>query len=259
MISRIPEHYIPKADLLRGRIILVTGAGDGIGRAAAISFAKHGATVILLGKTIAKLEAVYDEIENATTLYGDKCAQPAIYPLKLGGATIQDYENMHETLENEFGRLDGLLHNASILGQRKSIFDTSITDWNDVLNVNLTAQFMLTKALLPLMQKSDDASLLFTSSGVGRKGRAFWGAYAVSKFGTEALSQILADELATTTSIRVNCINPGATNTAMRRIAYPAELPSVNPLPERIMPAYLYLIGGDSKGVTGQSFDAQTR
>lgn len=257
MISRTPEHYSPAADLLRDRIILVTGAGDGIGRAAAISFAKHGATVILLGKTIAKLEAVYDEIENTTTSSGEKCSQPAIYPLKLGGATMQDYETMHDTLDKEFGRLDGLLHNASILGQRKSIFDTSTADWNEVLNVNLTAQFMLTKALLPLLQKSDDASLLFTSSGVGRKGRAFWGTYAVSKFGTEALSQILADELDTTTNIRVNCINPGATNTAMRRTAYPAELPSVNPLPEQIMQAYLYLIGGDSKGVTGQSFDAQ--
>lgn len=257
MISRIPEHYAPAADLLRDRVILVTGAGDGIGRAAAISFAKHGATVILLGKTIAKLEAVYDEIDNATTVYGEKCSQPAIYPLKLGGATMQDYETMHDALDTEFGRLDGLLHNASILGQRKSILDTSIADWNDVLNVNLTAQFMLTKTLLPLLQKSDDASLLFTSSGVGRKGRAFWGTYAVSKFGTEALSQILADELDTTSNIRVNCINPGATNTAMRRIAYPAEHPAVNPSPEHIMPAYLYLIGGDSKGLTGQSFDAQ--
>jgi NAD(P)-dependent dehydrogenase (short-subunit alcohol dehydrogenase family) len=259
MISRIPEHYVPAADLLRDRIILITGAGDGIGRAAAISFAKHGATVILLGKTIARLEAVYDEIENTVTAYGEKCSQPAIYPLKLGGATMQDYETMHDALDKEFGRLDGLLHNASILGQRKSILDTSLSDWNDVLNVNLTSQFMLTKALLPLLQKSDDASLLFTSSGVGRKGRAFWGAYAVSKFSTEALSQILADELDTTSNIRVNCINPGATNTAMRRMAYPAELPSVNPLPEQIMAAYLYLVGEDSKGVTGQSFDAQTK
>jgi len=259
MISRIPEHYIPAANLLRDRIILVTGAGDGIGRAAAISFAKHGATVILLGKTIAKLEAVYDEIENTIATDGTKCSQPAIYPLKLGGAAMQDYETMHDALANEFGRLDGLLHNASILGQRKSILDTSVSDWNDVLNVNLTAQFMLTKALLPLLQKSEDASLLFTSSGVGRKGRAFWGAYAVSKFGTEALAQILADELDTTSNIRVNCINPGATNTAMRRIAYPAEHPAANPLPEQIMPAYLYLIGGDSNGVRGQSFDAQIR
>lgn len=253
MISTIPANYKPTADLLRCRVILVTGAGDGIGRAAAISFAAHGATVILLGKTIAKLEAVYDEIENAGY------PQPAIYALKLGGATAADYANLRETLEEEFGKLDGLLHNAGILGQRKSIQDTTVADWNEVLNVNLTSNFMLTQALLPLLQKSDDASIVFTSSGVGRKGRAYWGAYAVSKFGTEALAQILADELDTTTNIRVNCINPGATNTAMRRIAYPAENPAVNPFPEQIMPAYLYLLGPESKGTTGKSFDAQKK
>jgi NAD(P)-dependent dehydrogenase (short-subunit alcohol dehydrogenase family) len=253
MIASIPHAYHPAPDLLRNRVILVTGAGDGIGRAAALSFAAHGATVILLGKTIAKLEAVYDEIETAGG------PQAAIYPLKLGGATMEDYETLRETIEREFGRLDGLLHNAGVLGQRKSILDSSATDWNDVLNVNLTSNFMLTKALLPLLLNSDDASIVFTSSGVGRKGRAFWGAYAVSKFGVEGLAQVLADELDTTSNIRVNCINPGATNTAMRRVAYPAENPGVNPLPEQIMSAYLYLLGPDSKGITGQSLDAQRR
>jgi NAD(P)-dependent dehydrogenase (short-subunit alcohol dehydrogenase family) len=258
MISAIPTHclpanYQPAADLLRDRVILITGAGDGIGRAAALSCAAHGATVILLGKTIAKLEAVYDEIEQAGL------PQAAIYPLKLGGATWQDYETLRDALEEEFGHIDGLLHNAGMLGQRKSIFDTTEANWNEVLQVNLTSNFLLTKALLPLLQKSKDASIVFTSSGVGRKGKAYWGAYAVSKFGIEGLSQILADELDSTTDIRVNCINPGATNTAMRRIAYPAENPAVNPFPEQIMPSYLYLLGPDSKGVTGQSFDAQQK
>jgi NAD(P)-dependent dehydrogenase (short-subunit alcohol dehydrogenase family) len=253
MNSTIPHHYHPAADLLSDRVILVTGAGDGIGRAAALSFAAHGATVILLGKTIAKLEAVYDEIETA----GGR--QAAIYPLQLGGATVEDYETLRETIEREFGHLDGLLHNAGILGQRKSILDSNAQDWNDILNVNLTSNFMLTKALLPPLMKSNDASIVFTSSGVGRKGRAFWGAYAVSKFGIEGLAQVLADELDTTTNIRVNCINPGATNTAMRRTAYPAENPPVNPAPEQIMPAYLYLIGPDSRGITGQSLDAQRK
>lgn len=253
MTPSIPHTYHPAADLLRDRVILVTGAGDGIGRAAALSFAAHGATVILLGKTIAKLESVYDEIEKAGG------PQAAIYPLKLGGATMEEYETLRDTIENEFGRLDGLLHNAGALGQRKSIFDSTVADWNDVLNVNLTSNFMLTKALLPLLQKSADASIVFTSSGVGRNGRAYWGAYAVSKFGIEGLAQVLADELDTTSAIRVNCINPGPTNTAMRRVAYPAESPMINPLPEQIMPAYLYLMGPDSKGVTGQSLDAQRK
>jgi len=253
MTASLPRAYQPAADLLRERVILVTGAGDGIGRAAAISFAAHGATVILLGKTIAKLEAVYDEIEKAGG------PQAAIYPLKLGGATMEELETLRETIEREFGRLDGLLHNAGILGQRKSILDSAVKDWNDVLNVNLTSNFMLTKALLPLLMQSDDASMVFTSSGVGRKGRAFWGAYAVSKFGVEGLSQVLADELDSISNVRVNCINPGPTNTAMRRVAYPAESPSVNPFPEQIMPAYLFLMGPDSKGVTGQSIDAQSK
>jgi NAD(P)-dependent dehydrogenase (short-subunit alcohol dehydrogenase family) len=251
--SHIPADYQPASNLLRDRVILITGAGDGIGRAAALSCAAHGATVILLGKTIDKLEAVYDEIEQSGG------PQPAIYPLKLGGATWPDYETMRDALTTEFGKLDGLLHNAGILGQRKSILDSTEADWNEVLQVNLTSNFLLTKAMLPLLQKSNDASIVFTSSGVGRKGRAYWGAYAVSKFGIEGLSQTLADELDTTTHIRVNCINPGATNTAMRRIAYPAENPAVNPFPEQIMPTYLYLLGADSKGVTGQSFDAQRR
>jgi NAD(P)-dependent dehydrogenase (short-subunit alcohol dehydrogenase family) len=250
MADSIPVNYTAAPDLLRGRVILVTGAGDGIGRAAAIAFAAHGASVILLGKTIKKLEAVYDEIEDAGY------PQAAIYPMKLGGAKAQDYETLAETIETEFGRLDGLLHNAGALGQRKSIEDSTEADWNEVLNVNLTSNFMLTKALLPLLRRSEDASIVFTSSSVGRKGRAYWGAYAVSKFGVEGLAQVLADELDTTTNIRVNCLNPGATNTAMRRIAYPAELPSVNPLPEQIMATYLYLFGSDSKGITGKSFDS---
>lgn len=253
MISRPPQHYSPAPDLLKDRVIFVTGAGDGIGRAAALSFAAHGATVILSGKTIAKLEAVYDEIEKAGN------PQPAIFPLDLRGASAADYETLHDTLEREFGRLDGLLHNAGILGQRKSIEQTSESDWRDVLQVNVTSNFLLSKALLPLLRASEDASIVFTSSGVGRTGRAYWGAYAVSKFATEGLMQVLADELANITSVRANCINPGPTNTQMRRMAYPGENPAVNPTPEQIMSTYLYLLGPDSAGINGQSFDAQHR
>jgi NAD(P)-dependent dehydrogenase (short-subunit alcohol dehydrogenase family) len=250
MTTTIPANYRPAADLLQGRAILVTGAGDGLGRAAAKTFAAHGATTILLGRTVAHLEEVYDEIVQAGH------PQPAIYPMDLRGATPEHHVELHDTLEREFGRLDGLLHNAAILGQRRSIEQTAPDNWNEVLQVNLTAPFLLTRALLPLLQSGDNASVLFTSSGVGRKGRAYWGAYAVSKFGVEGLSQILADELRETTAIRVNCINPGATNTRMRRSAYPAENPAANPAPEARMGAYLYLMGGDSVGVSGGSFDA---
>lgn len=249
-IASIPSGYRAAPDLLKGRVILVTGAGDGIGRAAATSFAAHGASVILLGRTVASLEQVYDEIEQAGH------PQPAIYPMDLRGARPEDYEALAETLQREFGRLDGLLHNAAILGQRRAIEHTTPADWNDVLQVNLTAPFLLTHALMPLLRASDAASVLFTSSGVGRRGKAYWGAYAVSKFGIEGLSQVLADELGGTSNVRVNCINPGATNTRMRRSAYPAENPADNPLPEQRMAAYLYLIGPDGRGVSGASFDA---
>lgn len=248
-----PHLYQAPNNFLRNRIIVVTGAGDGIGRSAALTFAAYGATVILVGKTIAKLESVYDDIEKAG------CPQAAIYPIHLGGAVMKDYQDMHDTLEREFGVIDGLLHNASILGDRKSIAQTDSEEWQEVMQINVNAPFMMTQALLPLLEQSADASIIFTSSSVGRVGRAYWGPYAVSKFATEGLMQTLADELANTSNIRVNAINPGATNTAMRRTAYPAEIPTVNPRPDQIMPLYLYLMGADSKGVNGQSMDAQPK
>ena len=245
------DNYHPASDLLKDRVILVTGAGDGIGKAASISYALHGATVILAGKTISKLEAVYDHI----TVAGGP--MPAIYPIHFGGAVYKDYEDMAVRLHEEFGRLDGLLHNAGMLGPRTPVDHIKPDSWMDVLQVNLNAPFMLTRALLPLLQASDDASIIFTGSSVGRQGRAFWGAYAVSKFAIEGLMQVLADEVEATSNIRVNSLNPGATDTAMRREAYPAEDPSQNPRPEDLMAAYLYLMGPDSKGVHGQALDAQ--
>ncbi|MCR8924252.1 YciK family oxidoreductase [Dasania sp. GY-MA-18] len=245
------QQYQAPAQLLNDRIILVTGAGDGIGRSAALAYASHGATVILLGKTVEKLEAVYDEIEQAGY------PQAAIYPMDLKGAVMSDYEDMQQALAQNFGRLDGLLHNASVLGDRKPIAQSNVDIWQEVMQVNVNAEFMLTKAMLPLLESSASASIIFTSSGVGRQGRAYWGPYAVSKFATEGLMQVLADELANTSNIRVNAINPGATNTNMRRSAYPAEQPTNNPQPAALMPCYLYLMGDDSQAVNGLSIDAQ--
>jgi len=250
-MQTIPTDYTASADLLAGKTILVTGAGDGIGRAAALSYASHGATVILLGRTVEKLEAVYDEIEAAGH------PQAAIFPLDLKTISEVQCEELAEALEKEFGVLDGLLHNASILGERRPIESATYASWTEVMQVNVNAQFLLTRHLLPLLQSAPSASIIFTSSGVGRTGRAFWGAYAVSKFATEGFMQVLADELENISKVRVNCLNPGATNTAMRRTAYPGEAPTSNPCPEDIMPAYLYLMGDDSAGTTGKSFDAQ--
>jgi len=250
-IYTTPANYQPDANLLKGRSALVTGAGDGIGRTAALTYAAYGATVILLGRTGSKLEAVYDEIEKSGG------PQPAIIELDLATATEENFLNLASSLAQEFKHLDGLLHNAGVLGERRPIESAGYAAWQEVMQVNVNAQFMLTRALLPLLQASSNASVIFTSSGVGHKGRAYWGAYAVSKFATEGLMQVLADELENTSNIRVNSLNPGATNTGMRRTAYPAENPSTNPDAIALMPTYLFLMGDDSLGLTGRSFNAQ--
>ncbi|MGS2743662.1 YciK family oxidoreductase [Halomonas sp. LS-001] len=243
--------YQAPAGLLENRIILVTGAGDGIGRAAALAYARHGATVILLGRTIAKLEKVYDEIEAAGG------PQPAIFPLNFEGATLKDYHDMAQTLESEFGRLDGILHNAGLLGRITPFEQYNPELWAQVMQVNINGPIWMTQALLPLIEASDDASVIFTSSSVGRKGRAYWGAYSVSKFATEGFMEVLADELDNKPNIRINTLNPGATLTQMRRNAYPGEDPKTLRTPEDIMPTYLWLMGPDSKGVNGEKWDAQ--
>ena len=247
-----PSEYQAPEHLLKDKVILVTGASDGIGKAAAIAYAKYGATVILLGRSIPKLEAVYDEIEQAGF------NKPAIYPLDLAVAAEHDYQELANILQREFGKLDGLLHNAGILGQLTPIEQYPAELWQKVMQVNVDSAFMLTQATLPLLHNADNASLIFTSSSVGRKGRAYWGAYSVSKFAVEGLMQVLAEELDNTSNIRVNSINPGATRTTMRSSAFPAENPETLHRPEEIIAAYLYLMGKDSIGTHGQSIDAQT-
>ena len=244
-------NYDAPADLLQNKIILVTGAGSGIGRTAALTYARHGATVILLGRTTSKLEAVYDEIEN------NDWPQAAIYPMNLEGASEQDYANLAATLEREFDHLDGLLNNAALLGELKPIAQYDAETWHRVMQVNLNAPFLLTRELLPLLRNAEQASVIFTSSTVGHEGRANWGAYSVSKFATEGLMQTLADEEDGISHVRINSLNPGGTRTAMRATAFPAEAPDASPPPEEIMPLYLYLMGKDSLGLSGKAFHAQ--
>ena len=236
---------------LKDKVILVTGAGDGIGKAAAKAYAQAGATVILLGRSLDKLEATYDEIEAAGH------PQPALVPMNLESAGEHEYNELAQTLINEFGRLDGLLHNAGILGLRTALSDYDPSTWQQVMQINVNAPFLLTQALMPLLEAAPHASVVFTSSGVGKKGRAYWGAYAVSKFATEGLMETLADELDNTSNVRANAINPGATRTQMRATAYPAEDPFTLPTPEDILPVYLYLMSDDSIGTNGKSLDAQ--
>ena len=248
----LPDQWLPQADALAGKTILVTGAGDGIGKAAALSFAQHGAEVLLLGRTEAKLEAVYD------TIVAEGGVEPGIIPTDLAKAGHDDLIALAGELASEIPKLDGLLHNASVLGDRKPLAQTSAALWHQVMQVNVNATFMLTQALLPMLEQAPLASVVFTSSGVGRQGRAFWGAYAVSKFATEGLMQVLADELGAISNIRVNSLNPGAVNTTMRRTAYPAEPPTTNPNPEALMQHWLYLMSDDSKDINGQALSVQS-
>ncbi len=242
--------YTTKKNSLMGKVILVTGAGAGIGKEAALTYAKLGATVILLGKTVSKLESVYDEIVALNLV------EPAIVPLDLKGATKQNYIDMSATIASQFGKLDGALLNASTLGELTPFTQIHEQIFNDVMKVNVTAQYLLAQALIPTLQLAEKASLVFTSSGVGNQGRAYWGAYSVSKFATEGLMQVIADEYENS-NLRTNAINPGATNTNMRASAYPAEDKGKLATPTDIMPLYVYLMSDDSLEVNGQTIKAQ--
>ena len=244
------QDYQPSENLLAERVILVTGAGDGIGRAASIAFARHGATVVLLSKTLPHLENVYDEIEALG------CPTPAIYPMHLEGATPHEFDELALKLEETFGRLDGILHNAASIPYLSRIKDYDPEDWMKVMQVNLNAPFMLTQAVMPLLLKAPDASLVFTSDSVGRRGKAYWGAYAVSKFGLEGLMQVLAEELENS-NIRVNSVYPGPTRTRMRKVIFPGEDPIAIKPPETLMPFYLWLMGPDSRNTHGQTLTYQ--
>ena len=242
--------YTLKENSLKNKTILVTGAGAGIGKEAAITYAKLGATVILLGKTVSKLEAIYDEIISLGL------AEPAIIPLDLKGATKQNYIDMSATIASQFGKLDGVLLNASMLGELTPFTQIHEQIFNDVMKVNVNAQYLLAQALIPTLQLAENASLVFTSSGVGNQGRAYWGAYSISKFATEGMMQVIADEYENS-NLRTNAINPGATNTGMRASAYPAEDKDKLATPNDIMPLYVYLMSDDSLDVNGQTIKAQ--
>jgi NAD(P)-dependent dehydrogenase (short-subunit alcohol dehydrogenase family) len=246
-----PRTHTPRPDELAGRVIAITGASDGLGRAVALACAQHGATVVLLGRSEKKLEAVHAAIATAGG------PEAAIGVLDLERALAADYDRLAAALTERYGRLDGLLHNAGVLGTLSPIEHYDVPTWCRVLHVNLTAAFALTQVLLPALKKSADASVVFTSSSVGRHGRAYWGAYAVSKFALEGLAQVLADELEGTSAIRVNTLNPGRARTAMRRQAYPAEDAATVPLPAALTGPYIALLGPASRGVTGRAFDAQ--
>lgn len=230
---------------LDDKIILITGAGDGIGKAVSLDCANRGATIILLGKTTHKLEQVYDEIKAGGG------PEPAIYPMDLVGASADDYEDLRDNIDNEFGRLDAILNNAGWLGASTPVemYDTEL--WYKVLQVNLNAPFMLTRACIPLLKKSKNkAAIVFTAD---QKHSAYWGAYGVAKSGMQTFMQILADELESK-NISVNAIDPGPVRTNFRTRAYPAENPNKLNKPEDVSAPFAYLLRGDCDGITGKTF-----
>jgi len=246
-----PRQYVAPASVMQERVVLITGAGDGIGKAVALAIAAHGGSVLLLGRTVRKLEAVYDEILAAGG------ATPAIIPLDLERAGAVEYAEVGAAIGRTYGRLDGLLHNAALFGSRTPIEQFDVPTWSRVLHVNLTASMILTQTCLPWLKQSRDASLVFTTCDVGRNPRAYWGAYAVSKYAAQGLMQMLADEFSNSARLRVNSIDPGKVRTRRRLETFPGESAGALAAPAAIVAPYLFLLGGASAGISGRTFDAQ--
>lgn len=251
MNTTIPDDYTPQENCLQGKIILVTGAAGGIGSTVSKTFAHYGATVILLDRDVKGLEPLYDEIEGAGY------PLPAIYPMNLEGATDKDYMELAQAMEKEFGRLDGLLHNAARRDALTPLWRIDIEDWFEVLQVNFNAPFMLTCACLELLRTAASASVIFTTDHQARDHHAYWGAYGVSKHAVDGLMKTFADELENQSLIRVNAIDPGPVKTGMRVRTYPGLGPSMMTRPEDIMHSYLYLMDEAGKDMNAQIIYAQ--
>ena len=241
----VSRDHIFKEGELKDKVILVTGANRGFGLAITMGLSKAGATVIMLGRDLGSLEHAYDAVVDAGFI------EPILYPLDLEGATPENYQDLQDNVLEKFDKLDGLIHNAAILGAQMPIEQYDIKLWYSTLQINLSAPFMLTQFLIPALLKSDDARILFLSSSVGREARAYWGAYSVSKFGIEGFAKTLSEELEKT-KISVNTVNPGKLRTEMRRTAYPAEDSSTVPLPEHKSSAIVYLLSSMSPKMNGE-------
>ncbi|MCK4588153.1 MAG: YciK family oxidoreductase [Gammaproteobacteria bacterium] len=245
--------YSAPKKLLKDRVILVTGAGGAIGGAAALSYAKYGATVILLGRSEKTLNETYDAIVNAGY------SKPMLCPLNLENATPGNYQALADSIEKEFGRLDGILHAAAMLGSLTPLEHYDLALWSRVMQINLNAPFLITRTCLNLLKAAENASVIFSAAGVGLKGEAYWGAYGVAHAAVENLAEIFADELESNTSIRINSLDPGLVRSRLRALAFPGEDPNTLPSADQIMPAYLYLMGNESIGITGERLLAQAQ
>lgn len=237
---------------LTNQVILITGAGGGLGSTAALALAEQGAQLILLDKSIPKLEKIYDAIVQSG------CPEPVMYPFDLAGANEMQYQEMADATGQRYGSLQGLLHSAVEFSAYTPLAIHKTQDWGHTLNVNLNAAFILTRVLLPLMQKSQHASIVFTSDSNARLAQAYNGAYGVSKIALEGFAKILAEELEAGQKIRVNTLVPGPIDSPLRKKAYPAEDKTQLPAMSNLAPIYRYLFDSASLGMTGQIIDANT-
>jgi NAD(P)-dependent dehydrogenase (short-subunit alcohol dehydrogenase family) len=232
---------------LSGKVALITGASRGIGKAVAAAYLRAGASVFVCARNEDGLSAALAELGQE----GGRVAGAS------GDVGIeQDVQRLAASAQARFGAIDVLVNNASILGPREPLAEYPLAAWDEVLRVNLTAVFLMTRAVLPIMLSRGAGSIINVTSGVGRRGKARWGAYAVAKAGVENFTQVLADELKGS-PVRVNAVNPNATRTAMRAAAYPEEDPLSLPTAEAIVPVFLYLASDEAAAVTGQSLDAR--
>jgi len=248
LIKKISE-WSPKENLFKNRVILITGSTRGIGRSLTLRLASLGTTCLILGRDELSLNSLYDNIiENGGP-------EPVIIPIDLSTLNERKVKDLNFEIEDNFGRLDGLANIAGILGAREPILTHRINLWNEVIQVNLTSVFLLTKGLLPLLDKSQSGRIIMTTATVGRKGKAFWGAYGVSKAGIEILSNTLAEELEKTSKTRLITINPGRVATSMRSVTFPAEDSEVLPKPQDILDIFLWGLSSESEAGHGKSLN----
>lgn len=245
------KDYLPRSDLLAGRVILVTGASSGLGRAASLAYARHGATVALLARDAVRLETVYDAIVASGG------PEPAMFPYDLAAADDRSLETLAGTIAHHLKRLDGVLHSAHQFYSLTPLELQTLEQWQALMRVNLIAPFALTRACLPLLKQAPDASIVFTGETHGHHPSAYWGGYAVAKSGLETLTRIWADELNSNEALRVNTLIPGQVATTLRTRTHPGLSPDSLPGTDALMPWYLYLMGEDSRSVRGQIIECQ--
>ena len=249
MAPPVPGDYRPAPGAFTGRTVLVTGAGAGLGRSVALGAARCGAEVILLGRTVRKLEATHDRIVESGG------PPPAIHPMDLSGANPDDYMDMARRIDEAYGRLHGIVHCAVEFRGLAPLADLEPGDWVRAVHVNLTAPFLVTRACLPLLQRVPDAAVVFVGDAPARRVRAYWGAYAVSKSGVEGLAGVLAEEVESAGTPRVACVNPGPMRTGLRRRAFPAEPPDAATDPDAVAGALLFALDPAASIAQGASVD----